>query len=209
MRGRALSVHLGALYSRPAELSSTQSSSTCGVTSFSARVLHSASRVLQRSASSSRGSEVVDPVDSSLPAAEEGASHKASGPVREVFCRVLPQPPVSPASRTAAPLKTSAQRPGEGSADTLSEALGLMYGGVHVVYSPQPPTVGVAGLGAPEEGGTGERKAARPPSSTPHLVPCPRLHAGLIPLYAPVVESADGTFLVRRLRGSRFVPVGE
>lgn len=193
VRKNVLAFHVGALYSCPAELPLPQSAnSTCGGTSaFSARCFLPGE--LTRGAN--RGSE-VNRADSSLPSAE-GASGNASGPIKEVFCRVLPQPPVSRADKPAA--LDTAERHDHGSLNTLSGALGLMYGGVYVVYSPQPSTIGHSGLGAPEEGGTAEEKAARPPSSTPHLVACNRLHAGIIPLYAPVVESTDGTFLVRRL----------
>lgn len=191
---RLLALHLGALYSCPAELTLAHSKSTnntqgstCGPTSFSARCF--LPEELQRGAS--RGCE-VNPADSTLLAAED-APENASGPVREVFCTVLPQLE-SPADAMAG-FKTGRDDGSMG----LSEALGLMYGGVHVVYSPRPSTIGAAGAGSREEGGAMEEKAARPWSATPHLVPCSRFHAGLIPLYAPVVESADGTFLVRSL----------
>lgn len=190
-RKRVLSLHLGALYSScPAELPLPES--TCGVTSWSTRCF--LLQELQRRATTVSG---VDPAAGSLPV-PECSSGSACGPVREVFCRVLPRPPVSPASRTALPLDTANRRENTGSVDTLSEALGLMYGGVHVAFSPRPSAIGAAGPGPPEEGGAAEEKAARPPSSsTLHLVPCNRLHAGLIPLYAPAVEAADGIFLVR------------
>lgn len=201
VRVSMLALHLGALYSCPAELPLTESksSNTCGATPSSALCL--LPEELQRS--SSRGSQ-VDPTDGSLSSAED-TPDSASGPVREVFCRVLPHSPAGPpAADATAGLKTANRNDDDGYQDTLSEALGLMYGGVHVAHSPQPSTIGAAGPGAREEGGTAEEKAARPPpsSSTPHLhlVPCTRLHAGLVQLYAPVVESADGTFLVRRLR---------
>lgn len=195
-----LELHLGALHSSyPADLSLTQSSkgSGCGAISFSARCF--VPEDLQRRGI--RGSE-VDRAGSSLSAAGS-SSGDASGPVREVFCRVLPQPPVLPAADTImVALKTAKLHDGDGSVGTLPEALGLMYGGVHVVYSGQPSTIGAAGPGARrEEGGTAEEKATRAPSSTPRLVPCTRLHAGLIPLYAPIVESTDGIFLVRLLPG--------
>lgn len=186
VRKNILAFHVGALYSCPAELPLPQSGNSTMFPAFSARCFLPGE--LTRGAN--RGSE-VNRADSSLPSAE-GASGNASGPIKEVFCRVL-----SRADRTAA--LDTAERHDHGSLNTLSGALGLMYGGVYVVYSPQPSTIGHSGLGAPEEGGAAEEKAARPPSSPPHLVACNRLHAGIIPLYAPVVESTDGTFLVRRL----------
>lgn len=202
-RESVLALHLGALYSScpakpplPHNSRSTEGSdSTCGVTLLSARCFLPEDR--QRSANSGSG---VDPAAGPLSADEGSSGSAASGPVREVFCLALPHQPKSPANRTAASKTTQQHDDGGGSADKLSEALGLMYGGVRAIYSPRPSTVGAAGPEASEKGGAAEEKAARPPSSTPRLVVCNRLHAGLIPLYAPVVDSADGTFLVRRLR---------
>lgn len=193
VRETVLSLHLGALYSCPAELQTKKSnlSTRGGTSAFSARCFLPAAGELQRRGANG-GSSEVNPADSSLSAAKD-ASDNAYGPVREVFCRVVPRPPVSAADRTAA--LNTAGRHDDGSLGTLSEALGLIYGGVHVINSQQPSITVAAGPEAREEGG-----AVRPPSSsTPQLVPCNRLHAGLSPLYAPVVESTDGTFLVRRV----------
>jgi len=191
-RERALSRHLGSLYSCLTEIPSRAQSSSSN-NEYSARCvlvdggLGDDRDQLQPSNGNGSGSgsrpSNADPGKTSV-----SAARAASGSVREVFCRALPRLPASPVTTASA-----FQPAGESSSDTLLKELGLMYEGLRVVCSPpQPSTVRAAGPGTPEgDGGAGQAP------TLPHLTTCPRLHAGLVPLYTPVKESADGMFLVR------------
>lgn len=141
--------------------------------------------------------------------------------ISEVFCRTLPLRPSSAAGfedRTAsaaanvaspASATTSGAIEGNGDVDALREVLGRMYEGLQVVRSRQPSVAARPMLDEEEKerlrtGPADKRNAAQPLGLGP-LATCARLHAGLVPLYTPLVESDDGAFLVRVERGYRCI----
>lgn len=213
VRESVFALHLGAFYSFSTEsLLETAGSSINGVgeTSHSARCLlpNRATAVLQPPCSNNnnesssrdkhqprRSSE--NPCGRSVSAAAGRPSEQGSGQIIEVFCRSLPllrTPAASPALRTAT--ATADRSDADGVVDALREALGLIYGGVHVVHSPHQSPVGATAslkAGDVDDGNNPERQA--PPAL---LEPCTRLHAGLAPLYSPLVRSDDKAFVVRR-----------
>lgn len=201
-RERDLSRHLGSLYTCPTEVPLRVQGSSSSNDEYSARCLlvdgglRDDRGQLQPSNSNglgggSRPSNAV-PDDSSV-----SAARAASGPIREVFCRALPRLSASPTTTASA-----VQVTGESGSDPLLQVLGLMYEGLRVVYSsPETSAVGSAGSETPEREGVAEEATAQQarslPLPLPHLTVCPRLHAGLVPLYTPAKASADGIFLVR------------
>lgn len=150
-------------------------------------------------------------------AAGAGAVAETDGvSIAEVFCRVLPlrtlpgRTPSSTASgrklgpAPASPSDATGADERNANTDALLEALGTMYKGLQVVGSPQAAVAAGPGTTtrkeAEESVGTAEAipsDAAQPLGLARPLVTCARLHAGLVPLYTPVVESGDDVFLVR------------
>lgn len=139
---------------------------------------------------------------SSTLAVEEKAG--SSPTIREVFCRALPPQRTttsvssnSTTESTPNPIATTV-----GNSSTLRGALGRLYDGLRVVSSPQPSVAGAKWRGngeAMDEEGERTQNAAQPQLLLgAQLETCSRLHAGLVPLYTPLVESEDGIFLVRR-----------
>lgn len=104
--------------------------------------------------------------------------------------------------------------------DALLESLGTMYKGLQVVGSPPQASIAAgpgttcedgdesvgssaaAATAAADAAGTTavSSVAAQPVGLARPLATCARLHAGLVPLFAPVVESRDDVFLVRFCR---------
>ena len=132
--------------------------------------------------------------------------------IAEVFCRVLPLRtlPASTPSSTASgrklgpapvsPRHATGADDRNGNTDALLEALGTMYKG----YCPQAAIAAGPGTTTRKEAeesvgdaATFPSDAAQPPELARPLVTCARLHAGLVPLYTPLVESGDDVFLVR------------
>lgn len=218
LRASVLALHLGALYSCPTELPLSERVGCSGGTSHRCLVPDRSAAELH-SSSSSRGSNNQqecrlgngDPADGSISSAS-AAQAAFSWPIREVFCRALPvsvSPPADTAAATAA-LQTATKRNDDDDSCIvdvlLPEALGLMYRGLHAIRSPQRSTCCVVAAGTTAEALDDDNAAQPAPSSSSSTVPPPPrlvasmpLHAGLIPLHTPLVESDDGTFLVRRL----------
>lgn len=140
-------------------------------------------------------------------AVEERAG--SSTTIREVFCRALPLHNSSSASDgsngpTGGIPNRNATINTVGNVNGLREALGRLYDGLHIVSSPQPsvaePKWRSSGEGK-DGGGNAEQteNAAQPQRRRgPQLATCSRLHAGLVPLYTPLVKSEGGIFMVRR-----------
>lgn len=143
--------------------------------------------------------------DNGALAVEERAD--SSTTIREVFCRALPlQNSASDGSNspTRSIPNPNATIDTVSNVNGLREALGRLYDGFHIISSPQPsvaePKWRSSGEGK-DGGGNAEQaeNAAQPQRPLePQLATCARLHAGLVPLYTPLVESEDGFFLVRR-----------
>lgn len=136
--------------------------------------------------------------------------------IAEVFCRVLPLrtlPSRTPSSTArgrklgpapASPRHATGGEERNANTDALLEALGTMYKGLQVVGSPQAAVAagpGTTTRKAAEESvgdaGAIPSDAAQPLGLARPLITCARLHAGLVPLYTPIVESGDDVFLVR------------
>lgn len=138
-------------------------------------------------------------------AVEEKAG--SSTTIREVFCRALPlQNSANARSSTGSPNETipNPNATTVGNGNGLRKALGTLYGGLHIISSPQSSVAGPkwqSNSEGEDRGGNAEQteNAAQPqlPLET-RLATCSRLHAGLVPLYTPLVESEDGVFLVSR-----------
>lgn len=213
VRESVFALHLGALYSfsieSPLETVGSNNNSG-GETSHSARCLlpnraPAAVQLCSNTNDSSRDKQQPrrssgNSTGRSLSAAAGGPSAQGSGQIREVFCRSLPllrTPTASPAPTTAT--ATADRNDDNGGVDALQEALGLVYGGVHVVHSPHQSPVGAAAslkTGDVDDGDPATFGEWRAPP--PLLEACTRLHAGLVPLYSPLVRSDDKAFVVRR-----------
>ncbi|CAM9221484.1 unnamed protein product, partial [Scytosiphon promiscuus] len=216
---KLLALHLGALYSCPTELPlggvpRNNDGSISG--EISARCLVpdetcTATAALQASRSSDTQRHGRNDYDARAggSACTAAFAASASGPIREVFCRAvplqLPQSQVPPPSDSSM-AKTegaTAEPSDDGAIDGLREALGLMYREVHAVRSPSRPSAAVAGPGLAQDGLVVDDDAAQPLDrgeanlATPVMLStCTRLHAGLVPLYTPLVESGGGAFLM-------------
>lgn len=221
-----LALHLGALYSCPTELllegrvprnslyeSSGEISARClvPVQEFTATTPLLQSN--DRSIGNQRHRPIDDDVHVEGSAGAAVLSVSGSGPIREVFCRAVPLLPQLPSSAAVPRPSDSSPTPGatvegshDGVIDGLREALGLMYRDLHTVRSPYRPSAAVAEpkTHRKEDGGVVVDDAAQPrvvggsaKQATPMMLSaCTRLHAGLVPLYTPLVESDDGVFLV-------------
>lgn len=208
MEERLLALHVGTLYSCPTQLTSEGVPTNRSSGGISARCLVPARTCTATTLQLSKQQHL--PSDGSL---EENSARaaalaaSASGPIREVFCRAVPllaQAPVQPSDSATPTRGATAERSHDGVVDGLREALGLMYRDFHAVRSPNQPVTAVAdpqtrrddvvddGAAQPSEPGTVQQ-------AMPMLSACTRLHAGLVPLYTPLVESGDGVFLVRIL----------
>lgn len=145
-------------------------------------------------------------------------------PVREIFCRTfqagifprnISDPDESnngsrstrtgprPADSAPTVLSTASSptaQDGSDSVHTLQKALGRLYEGLHAVRSMEAarnagdaPHAGVV-TARSQDGCVGAAQALLTLETLPPIAACPRLHAGLVPLYSPLVDTGEDGF---------------